>query len=82
MTTATLSHMVEGKTIRIDEAAELFEGTLSEVAAKILLLSKYFHVRGVCPGHARYQRPERRQVQRRHRLDQFQSEHARTECAD
>jgi methyl-accepting chemotaxis protein len=31
---------VEGKTIRIDQVAELFEGTLSEVVAKILLLSK------------------------------------------
>lgn len=31
---------VEGKTIRIDEVAKMFEGTLGEVVSKILLLSK------------------------------------------
>ena len=31
---------VEGKMVRIDQVAKLFEGTLSEVVAKILLLSK------------------------------------------
>jgi methyl-accepting chemotaxis protein len=31
---------VEGETVRIDQVAQLFEGTLSEVVAKILLLSK------------------------------------------
>lgn len=31
---------VDGETVRIDQVAQLFEGTLSEVVAKILLLSK------------------------------------------
>ena len=40
LTSLAMGIDVEGETIRIDQVAEMFEGTLGEVVAKILLLSK------------------------------------------
>jgi methyl-accepting chemotaxis protein len=40
LTSLAMGIDVEGKSLRIDEVAALFEGTLGEVVAKILLLSK------------------------------------------
>ena len=40
LTSLAMGIEIEGKNVRIDEIAELFEGTLSEVVSKILLLSK------------------------------------------